>query len=102
MHDETITYAREHWRSLYTYSPSEYDQKAARYRYNFRRHLPVNKKADILDVGSAGGFFLYFLRQEGFQNIQGIDPDGLGVAAARKIGLCVEQADAFAFLANPE
>jgi 2-polyprenyl-3-methyl-5-hydroxy-6-metoxy-1,4-benzoquinol methylase len=97
-----VDYARAHWRTQYKYSPSEYIRMAKRYRHNFRRLLPQNKQADILDVGCAGGFFLYFLRSEGFMNARGIDPDPSAVEAARSMELPAQMADAFQFLEEHE
>lgn len=100
MDPQVIDYARAHWRSLYDYSESEYKRIAARYKYNYNNILLRDKSAKVLDVGSAGGFFLYFLRLEGFTNIQGIDADESAVEAARSMNLPVQQADAFEFLLN--
>jgi 2-polyprenyl-3-methyl-5-hydroxy-6-metoxy-1,4-benzoquinol methylase len=98
----SVDYARAHWRTQYRYSPAEYIRMARRYRHNFSRLLPENKRAEFLDVGCAGGFFLYFLRSEGFINARGIDPDPSAVEAARSMDLPAEAADAFQFLEENE
>jgi 2-polyprenyl-3-methyl-5-hydroxy-6-metoxy-1,4-benzoquinol methylase len=90
--------ATEHWSTLYSYTQQEYDRLAARYRGNFKHLLPKDKNARILDVGSAGGFFLYFLRKEGYTDVRGIDPDERAVLAAQKMNLPVTKEDAFRFL----
>jgi 2-polyprenyl-3-methyl-5-hydroxy-6-metoxy-1,4-benzoquinol methylase len=97
---DTVEYGKVCRETVYNYSKSEYDRMAQRYRYNFRGVLPKDKTALILDVGSAGGFFLYFMRNEGFENARGIDADPEAVTASKKFDLPIEQADAFDYLAK--
>lgn len=75
------------------------DAKVRQYRQRWGRFLPEDKDAPILDVGCGGGEFLYFLQQEGFTNLYGIDVSREQVEAARKLGLQnVELGDARTYL----
>ena len=40
---------------------------------NYRRLLPVDKNARILDIGCGWGYFLHYLGKNGYSNISGID-----------------------------
>lgn len=40
---------------------------------NYRRFLPEERGAKILDVGCGWGYFLYYLKKNGYFNIEGID-----------------------------
>lgn len=37
-------------------------------------HLGINRDMKILDVGSGSGHFLYFLAEEGYRHVTGVDP----------------------------
>lgn len=43
------------------------------YRHNYKRFLPKNKSADILEIGCGQGYFLDFLGEQGYRNIFGVD-----------------------------
>lgn len=43
------------------------------YRHNYKRFLPKDRSAKILDVGCGLGQFLEFLGQEGYENFLGVD-----------------------------
>lgn len=82
-------------RATQNFSPDEYARTAKRLRWFFRNRLPADRSARILDVGCGAGHFLYFLRQEGYTNIEGLD------ASLDRVELCrrhvtanVHQADA--------
>lgn len=43
------------------------------FRKNYKKHLPDDKHARILDIGCGAGQFLLFLREEGYTNFIGVD-----------------------------
>lgn len=45
----------------------------ALYRHNYKKFLPENKQARILEIGCGMGNFLLFLGQEGYENFLGVD-----------------------------
>src|SRR3989442_7475777 len=49
--------------------------------------LPANKAARIADLGCGYGSFLYFLHEEGYRNIVGVDISAEQVDSARKLGI---------------
>jgi SAM-dependent methyltransferase len=51
---------------------------------NFRRHLPADKRAPILDVGCGFGEFLAYLERDGYQNLRGVEIDPERAAASRQ------------------
>lgn len=57
------------------------------YKGYFRRFLPRDKSAKIIDLGCGFGGFLYFLNQEGYTNTMGIDCSQEQVDLALKLGL---------------
>ncbi len=64
-----------------------------------RRHFPRDRSSRILDVGCGHGALLYFLGQEGYSNLQGVDGSGEQVELARQLGIAgVELADAQDYL----
>lgn len=78
-------------------------RRGARYfRTNFARHLPSALNARILDIGCGYGKNLHALAALGYTDVRGIDVSEEQVAYARDVlGMVnVEQADAFAWLAN--
>lgn len=71
------------------------------FKKRFKKLLPVDKDARILDVGAGIGHFLYFLKGEGYANAVGIDIGKEQVELARKMGMTnVETADMFEYLAK--
>jgi len=70
------------------------------YRLNYRRHLPADKNARILDVGCGMGQFLEFLRAEGYANCAGIDRGDEAVQYGLARHLAVEKADALEHLSR--
>ncbi len=53
----------------------------------FRRHLPRDLSAPVIDVGCGSGGFVYYLRRVGYSDVSGIDLSGEQVAAARSLGI---------------
>lgn len=53
----------------------------------FKRALPADKGASILDVGCGFGGFLYFLQTLGYKNVSGVDISPEQVEEAKRLGL---------------
>ncbi|HEY3104446.1 MAG TPA: class I SAM-dependent methyltransferase [Pyrinomonadaceae bacterium] len=69
------------------------------YELNVLPHLPQDLSADIIDVGCGWGQFLSWLRNRGFNTLQGIDLGAEQVAQCRSLGFRAEQViDSAAFL----
>ncbi len=76
--------ARTHWNASYRYSKAEYERFARKYAFNYRNLLPADRNARILDIGCAGGYFLFFLRSENFRNITGVDSNPAAIEFCRQ------------------
>src|SRR5258706_2287772 len=73
------------------------------WKHYYGKLLPNARTARILDVGCGEGAFVYFLQEQGFVNVQGIDVSLEQVAAAHRLGIQqVEQSDASDFLTGSE
>lgn len=57
------------------------------YRKLFAEYLPENRKSNILELGGGYGFFLYFLKEEGFNNCLGIDISKESIDVAKQNGI---------------
>ena len=57
-----------------------HEQRAVYYRWYTKDWLDLPKETPVLDIGCGSGQFLYFLRQQGFTDLVGIDLDVLVVA----------------------
>lgn len=68
--------------------------------HNYGRHLGANKNADILEIGVGLGQFQFFCRENGYQNVSGIDLDENNVRHCEKLGYKVEHADAMEHLSG--
>jgi 2-polyprenyl-3-methyl-5-hydroxy-6-metoxy-1,4-benzoquinol methylase len=55
------------------------------FRHNYRRHLPIDTHAPILDFGCGRGEFMEFVRDGGYTNVNGADisPDVVEYVAQR-------------------
>ena len=74
-------------------------EQVRQYRQRWGRFLPNDRTTPILDIGFGGGEFLYFLQEQGFPNIRGIDVSPEQIVAAQKLGVQnVEVAHARTFL----
>jgi SAM-dependent methyltransferase len=63
--------------------------------------LPEDKDTRVLDLGCGYGNWLYWLKQNGYHNLEGVDCSPEQVQAAHSIGLdCVMQGDIKAHLAD--
>lgn len=60
-----------------------------------RRHLPVDRDVEVLDLGCGHGAFLHALRNLGYSHVTGVDSSSEQVRTARRLGIGgVEHADA--------
>jgi 2-polyprenyl-3-methyl-5-hydroxy-6-metoxy-1,4-benzoquinol methylase len=88
------------------YHSSRLDKYALSARLQYKKYLdllPADKQASILDAPCGTGHFLYYLQQEGYTNIKGIDISAEALAIAQKAGVKnLEQADIFKYLAEHE
>jgi len=92
-------FVSKHWKYIHVFSKEEYDFHSKLYTCTFRKYLPADKQAAIMDVACGAGHFLYFLKKQGYQNIQGIDLSAEQLAVARKMGVVeVTEADLFKYL----
>jgi 2-polyprenyl-3-methyl-5-hydroxy-6-metoxy-1,4-benzoquinol methylase len=77
-----------------------HEQRVAYYRWYTRGWLDLPRDAPVLDIGCGSGQFLYFLRNEGFTNLIGIDLDETQVGIARELGLDCRRVPVHEFLAG--
>jgi 2-polyprenyl-3-methyl-5-hydroxy-6-metoxy-1,4-benzoquinol methylase len=70
------------------------------YKRNYLKYIPDNKQASVLIISCGPGYFLNLLREEGYQNILGIDSDEKKLEYAQNKNLNCEVANAFDFLEN--
>jgi 2-polyprenyl-3-methyl-5-hydroxy-6-metoxy-1,4-benzoquinol methylase len=64
-----------------------HEQRAAYYRWYTKGWLDLPRETPVLDIGCGSGQFLYFLRQQGFKDLVGIDLDREQVEIAQALGL---------------
>jgi 2-polyprenyl-3-methyl-5-hydroxy-6-metoxy-1,4-benzoquinol methylase len=77
---------------------SAYRQTSKTLRRLYKKFLPENRSAQILDIGCGTGYFLYALKTMGYTNVEGIDISEQQVTIAKSLGLNVTQSDIFEFL----
>jgi SAM-dependent methyltransferase len=53
------------------------------YELNYRRHIPAEPQAPILDIGCGHGEFLEYLERNGCQNLRGVEIDPARVEESR-------------------
>ena len=72
------------------------------YRYYLRDWPPVSKEAAIADLACGGGRLLYFFKENGYTNLQGVDLSPSQVRIARQVEPKVQEGSLFEFLkSNP-
>jgi GT2 family glycosyltransferase/2-polyprenyl-3-methyl-5-hydroxy-6-metoxy-1,4-benzoquinol methylase len=100
LHAELIQdYGRRITRSVEDFSEGEYARTAKKLARLYRGRLPEDRNVRCLDVGCGDGHFLYFLKQQGYRNIQGIDASEDRLALCRKfVTPNVSRADAIDWL----
>lgn len=91
--------AYDHYRSTAAANPlissrMSFTSKVRQNRQRWRRFLPHDKNASIPDLGCGSGEFLYFLQEEGYNHLYGVDISPEQVKAAQALKLeNVEQGD---------
>jgi 2-polyprenyl-3-methyl-5-hydroxy-6-metoxy-1,4-benzoquinol methylase len=66
---------------------ARFRRRARYYRWYTKDWLPVDRRAPVLDLGCGCGQFVYFLGQEGFSDVVGVDVDEAQVDLGRRLGL---------------
>lgn len=73
------------------------------YKNRIISHFPMSKQAKVLDIGCGMGFLLLALKDQGYEDISGIDIDEGQVKSCQEKGLNVNQvSDSIAFLNENE
>ncbi len=75
-----------------------YGKFLAFYKYNYLRHIPAEKSANILVISCGPGYFVNMLKQEGYTDVTGIDSTEAQITWAKKKDLSCRQARAFEYL----
>lgn len=65
------------------------------FRYNYKKHLPKDKNAKIVDMGCGIGETVNSLKRLGYTNVVGIDFDNDNVMFCVNHGLNVERGDIY-------
>jgi len=76
----------------------DYESAAKGYARIWDGVLPRSLSTPCLDIGCGPGKFLYYLRKQGFSNIQGVDLSPENVQVSQERGLDVKCGDALSFL----
>lgn len=74
--------------------------QARYFEKNYLPHMPKNKDARIVDLGTGLGHFLYFLREHGYTNILGVDVGKEVIEFCRRKNLPVVESEIIAYLEN--
>lgn len=73
------------------------------WNYFFKRHLPENFDANILDMGCGDGAFVYYLQQTGYRLAEGMDYSQEQIDCGIKLGINnLQRGDAIECLKNGE
>lgn len=91
-------YVSAHLRDDADYSPTGYERASTFLHQRFRRWLPPDKGAAVLDLGCGHGKALFWLQRQGYTDLSGIDYSPEQVERARRIVPAVEKGDFFALL----
>lgn len=91
-------YISTHFGLVHPDAEKEFELYCKYFRKNYLRHMPADKKANILDIGCGMGHFLYFLEKEGYINYSGIDISPENVKFCEEHRFHVELCDAVRFL----
>lgn len=65
---------------------NEYELHRRYFKRNYRKYMPKDKNACILDLGCGMGQFLYFCQAEGYRNCVGVDASWENIAHIKKMG----------------
>ncbi len=72
---------------IHTLDMKEYEAGNSFFEQYFKLYLPANRDSHICDVGCGAGFFLYYLKKKGYENIYGVDVSPQQIEQCRKMGL---------------
>jgi len=78
-----VTQRQEHLVS----SMQEREPRLRECRKIIRQHFPEDRGASILDLGCGHGVFLHAARQEGYEDVRGVDRSPEQVEAAGRLGI---------------
>ncbi|NIO21039.1 MAG: methyltransferase domain-containing protein [Candidatus Aenigmarchaeota archaeon] len=97
-------YVSTHTRNLYgNLRLDDIVRQFSDWDWYFRKFLPRQNDAQILDIGCGFGGFVYFLQQNGYLNAQGIDVSEEQIALGKQMGIGnIDQGDIFEFLSDKE
>lgn len=100
---EAYKHFGSHFIKIHTTTKEGFDSINKLYAAWYKKFLPLNKNAKILDLGCGMGHFMYFLEKEGYRNFFGIDISKELIDFVEKnISKNVAVADAFDFLRKEE
>ncbi|MBN1236877.1 MAG: class I SAM-dependent methyltransferase [Gammaproteobacteria bacterium] len=72
------------------------------YRHNYLPRMPREKSSRILVISCGPGYLVNMLRENGYENVVGIDSDPQKIAHAQRRGLDCTTARAFEYLAGSD
>ena len=80
-------------------TPDTLEGRARVWRRTFKRFLPRNRSARLVDLGCGYGSIVWWLQREGFASASGVDVSTEQVEAGKRLGIAgVEQGDIGEFL----
>jgi SAM-dependent methyltransferase len=91
-------YISTHFNGIHSDTEKEFNLYNTYFNVNYKKYLPADKNANILDVGCGMGHFLYFLEKEGNKNYLGIDVSEENIRFCKDHNFNVKQCDVFDFL----
>lgn len=99
------THLYAHYGSNFQDTPQEFDLGASRRwgkarRYQLRGWLPQDHSAKILDLACGRGWLLHFFKDQGYENVYGVDISPDQVAHAKQITPNVVQGSIFDYLSS--
>jgi 2-polyprenyl-3-methyl-5-hydroxy-6-metoxy-1,4-benzoquinol methylase len=81
------SYISSHVAHVRSFSPELLESERPVWSYLYKRFLPKDLDARILDLGCGYGAFLNFLQKDGFKNSEGVDVSPEQIAKAQELGL---------------
>ncbi len=64
----------------------EYDLFSCYFENNYLKHMPAHKESKILEIACGMGQFLFFLKKNGYNNVDAIDLDQSNVDQCKSLG----------------
>ena len=85
------------------FTDSEFKEHSESYDFMYRKFMPADKNAKIVDIGCGTGYFLYYLKENGYTDFMGVDISSQQVRFIKdKFGIEAVNEDAFEFLSRNE